>query len=180
MIAIGGAAAQTLRVRELLAALGPMVTARRVRLTLVAGTEGPLARRFDRWIARAGLYDLPADQVEILYADDFDDYYRRFNDRLADTDLLWTKPSELVFYAALGLPLILDDPIGHHEWHNRNWAFETGVALERPDPRHAATWLDDHLRRGTFCEVAERAHAGLPRDGADRIADALQQEFTPR
>jgi hypothetical protein len=180
VIAIGGAAAQTSRVRELLATLGPMVRARRVRLTLVAGTDGSLARRFDRWIARAGPQDLPSDQVEILYADDFDDYYRSFNDRLADTDLLWNKPSELVFYAALGLPLILDDPIGYHEWHNRKWALEAGVALERPDPRHADAWLDDHLRRDTFCEVAERAYAGLPRDGADRIADALQTEFTGR
>ena len=99
---------------------------------------------------------------------------------LADTDLLWTKPSELVFYAALGLPLVLDDPIGHHEWHNRKWALAAGAALELPDPPHTPSWLSDHLRRGTFCEIAERAYAALPRDGIDRIADALQIEFTGR
>ena len=40
-------------------------------------------------------------------ADDFDAYWHAFNGTLADVDVIWTKPSEMVFYAGLGIPLIL-------------------------------------------------------------------------
>ena len=39
--------------------------------------------------------------------------------------MLWTKPSEMTFYAALGIPLILAPPLGAHERYNRRWALET-------------------------------------------------------
>ena len=33
---------------------------------------------------------------------------------LRETDVLWTKPSELCFYPALGIPLIMSAPLGAH------------------------------------------------------------------
>ncbi len=40
---------------------------------------------------------------------------------LRTTDILWTKPSELSFYTALGLPIIMTPPLGSQEEFNRKW-----------------------------------------------------------
>jgi hypothetical protein len=179
-VAIGGAAAQAERIHGLVGALGPLVSDGRVRLDLVAGTDAALAKRFRRWTAALRSDPVAGHRVSILHHPRFDTYYRRFNELLAVTDLLWTKPSEMVFYAALGLPLVLDDPVGHHEWHNRRWVVSSGAALLRPDPRDAAEWLEHELLNGTVHRAVEDGFSNLPRDGADRVADWLQSEFTDR
>ena len=175
-IAIGGAGAQADRVRILLERLAPLLNRDRLRLALVAGTDAALARTFARWISAARLQGA----VDVVHARGFLDVYRQFNDLLADTDVLWTKPSELVFYAALGLPVILDDPVGHHEWHNRRWLIASGAGIERPDPTQVERWLVRQLDRGTYVEAASRGFDALPRTGVHRIADSLQSEFTDR
>jgi hypothetical protein len=42
-------------------------------------------------------------------------YFPRFNQILAETDILWSKPSEINLIRALGLPLVLSPPVGVHE-----------------------------------------------------------------
>jgi hypothetical protein len=54
---------------------------------------------------------------------------------LARADVLCTKPSEMVFYAGLGLPPLLTKPIDIHENYNLRFARENGAALEQRDPR---------------------------------------------
>ena len=45
--------------------------------------------------------------MRVLIAPDKPSYFNQFNRWLRDTDILWTKPSELVFYCALGIPILL-------------------------------------------------------------------------
>ena len=59
---------------------------------------------FEEFLAEVRLSGCP--QVEVLQEPDFDSYYEAMNALLARTDVLWTKPSELTFYAALGLPIV--------------------------------------------------------------------------
>jgi hypothetical protein len=118
--------------------------------------------------------------VEVVHSADFWDYYRQFNRLLADTDVLWTKPSEMVFYAALGLPLVLDDPVGHHEWHNRRWIVSAAVGTPRPELGRVGGWLADRFEDGSFITLARTAERALPRTGCERIAAVLRSEFTDR
>jgi hypothetical protein len=64
---------------------------------------------------RAGLAVGDGIGLRIFCARDFFTYYRQLNQLLADSDVLWTKPSELSFYAGLGVPLVLAKPVGAHE-----------------------------------------------------------------
>jgi len=175
-LAVGGAGAQAGAARELLASLRPLLLGGRLRLALVAGTRGELAGWFARLVGGAGL----GDAVEVVAAESLSAYLAVFNRLLRRTDLLWTKPSELVFFAALGLPLLLDAPLGGHEARNRSWVLDRGAALDAPTPRRAAAFLERHLADGALAAAAWRGFLELPQRGLYRVVEVLAREgFTP-
>jgi hypothetical protein len=146
-----------------------------LRLALVAGIRPEVEARFREILRAARMEDLagPGGPVELLRGDGFDDYYRRFNALLARADLLWTKPSELCFYAALGLPLLLAPPVGVHERYNRRWVRESGAGIKQRDPRLAAEWLADGLADGNLAAAAWAGYMRLPKFGLYRILEAV-------
>jgi UDP-N-acetylglucosamine:LPS N-acetylglucosamine transferase len=168
-VAIGGAGAQAGRVRRLLRCLAGPLRSGDLRVALVAGLRHRLARRFDRWVAVE--LAKAAGSVEVIEARDFAELYRRFNTLLERTDALWTKPSELSFYAALGLPLILDDPVGDHEHANARWLLDGGAARIRPAGGALETEVPAWFGDGTLGGCARAAFDRLPRGGTARIAD---------
>ena len=76
--------------------------------------------------------------MEILYADNFPEYFTKFNRLMARTDLLWTKPSELSFYCGLGIRW-LSPPDWPHEVYNQQWLMEIGAAIRNKTRNTAAT-----------------------------------------
>jgi hypothetical protein len=173
MFAVGGAGAQSDVARMFLPSLRRALLAKRLRLTLVAGTRPEVAGDFRRWLAAAGLSSLGDESVRILLEKDFESYVAAFNEELARTDMLWTKPSELSFYGALGIPLILSWPVGAHEVYNRRWAIEHGAGIKQRDPRHAGEWIEEMLAAGTLAGAAWSGFLRMPKDGVFRIADIV-------
>jgi hypothetical protein len=137
----------------------------------VAGVHRGVAEAFRRWAAREGLDPRPGSGLEILVAEDFPSYERSFNAALAGTDVLWTKPSELVFFAALGLPLLLAPTLGFHERRNRRLARRGGFALDGRRPAGVPARLAAALRDGSLAEAAWRGFRRLPARGTWRILD---------
>jgi hypothetical protein len=111
--------------------------------------------------------------VELLVERDALVYLRRFNELLARTDILWSKPSEMTFFAALGLPLVAAPPVGVHEERNLAWALEHGAALPQGEPRRAAQWLLRWIEDGTLARVARAGRQRLPKLGLYEILDDL-------
>jgi hypothetical protein len=173
VFAIGGAGAQTDLARHLLPSLRPLLEGGKLRLTLVAGIRPEVAARFSAAIERAGLADRPGGEVDILFEPTLDRYFTRFNELLAETDLLLTKPSELVFFGGLGLPLVLSRPVGIHEGYNRRWAIENGVGLKMRDPRHAGWWIREWLSEGVLAAAAWFGFLRLPKFGLYQILEAI-------
>src|SRR5581483_10419610 len=136
--AVGGAGAQARLARDFLPGFRGLIEAGRFRLALVAGVREEVAAEFRAAISGAGLDSLLGRGIEILIETEFDAYFKRFNRLLAETDILWTKPSEITFFAALGLPLVFSWPMGVHERYNRRWAMHAGAGLKQSDPRFAA------------------------------------------
>jgi hypothetical protein len=169
VFAVGGAGAQAGDARHLLAALREPLRRGEVRLVLVAGTRPRVAADFERWIAAAGV----AGAVRVLFERDFASYYRSFNETLRDADVLWTKPSELTFYGALGLPLCLARPLGVHERRNREWAVGLGAAIDAGDSRATAARLPSLLADGTLAAAAWAGFTRMPRSGTARILEAV-------
>jgi hypothetical protein len=171
--AVGGAGAQAGVAGEALPGFRRALEAGKVRIALVAGVRAEVEARFRDDVARAGLEPLLGGALRILRAPSFAEYYARFNALLAETDVLWTKPSELTFYGALGLPLVLAPPVGVHERYNRRWAREGGAGLKQREARFAGEWMMDWLSDGVLAAAAWAGYMRLPKFGLERILEAV-------
>ena len=169
VFAVGGTGAQLGVVRKFLPSLREPLRAGKLRLTLVAGTRDDTASAL-----RACVQDAVLDgHVDILHEPDLLAYFRRFNALLATADVLWTKPSEMTFFGALGLPLIFAPPIGVHENYNRRWAIECGAGFRQRELHAAAGWLTEWLHDGTLAAAAWSGAMRMPKSGLYRIVREL-------
>lgn len=150
MFAVGGAGAQTELAIKLLNQLTDSIRLKRCRLTLVAGVREDARQTFDKAIKATGL----KTGVSVIFAPDKDSYFEEFNAALRTTDVLITKPSELSFYAALGLPIIMTEPVGAQELANRDWLLNIGAGIDALDWNYCGDWLFDWLESGRLARAA--------------------------
>lgn len=174
MFAVGGAGAQADIARKFLPSLRGALASGRLALTLVAGVREHVSDTFREFLAEHAMADLLGGPIDILLERDFDSYYRRFNEVLATTDVLWSKPSEITFYGALGIPLVLSQPVGVHEKYNRRWAMENGAGIKMRDPAFAGEWLNELLAEGTLAAAAWHGFMRMPKFGTQRIAELVR------
>lgn len=170
---VGGAGAQAELARDLLKGLRSLINEGKVRIALVAGVRGEIAAKFQEWVREAGLGDHLGSAVRVELAASLEEYFPRFNQLLAETDVLWTKPSEMTFFAALGLPLVLTDPVGFHERYNRRWAVENGPGLKQRNPRYAEFWMREWLNEGTLAAAAWYGFLRMPKHGLYQILETV-------
>ena len=143
------------------------IEAGKLRLALAAGCRPEVARQLRDELYAAGLDGHPG--AELHEAPDFASYLRDFNALLARADALWSKPSEMTFFAALGLPFISAPPVGVHESWNLRWATDRGAALPQHDPAAAGEWLMEWLEDGVLASAAEAGFTRLPQLGLYEI-----------
>jgi hypothetical protein len=168
--AVGGAGAQAEIGVSILQSLKDLIEQRKLSLRLVAGVSQSAAELFTHAAREFGLQKHLGDSLQIIYADTKDEYFARFNETIATTDILWTKPSELSFFAALGLPIVVAPPIGSQEVQNRKWLLYLGAGLDELDPRFAHEWLPDLISSGKLAETAMQGFIKMEREGAAAIA----------
>jgi len=107
--------------------------------------------------------------VEIIFERNIEDYFQKFSWALKKTDILWTKPSEISFYTALGLPIIMSPSIGSQEDFNREWLLELGAGMNQKNPQHTDQWLFDLLDYGWFAEAAMDGFIEVEKMGKENI-----------
>ncbi|MGI6373831.1 MAG: DUF6938 domain-containing protein [Patescibacteria group bacterium] len=150
--AVGGAGAQKELGASILANLSGKIKKGEIKLNLVAGVRTEVKEYFREHLA---LNNISAGSgVEIIFASQKNDYFKIFNQVLRETDILWTKPSELSFYAGLGLPIIMSEPVGSQEDFNREWLISIGAGIDSFDPRYTDEWLTDMLNSGNLARAA--------------------------
>ncbi len=178
VFAVGGAGAQVDLACALPLALCDRIRDGRVRLALVAGTRADTATACLTALEEAGLRDLerPGGPVEVVRAPTFAAYLARLSPVLASADVLFTKPSEMTFFAGLGLPLLLAPCLGRHEEHNARTVLRRGAALHAGPARHADRWLPPLLEDGRLAAAAWAGWRRLPSHGTRRILALLPRE----
>lgn len=154
MFSIGGAGAQKEIALQALESLAPYVKRRELIFTLALGTKDETKKYVIDAIRDAGLAKLLGNGIALLWDGDAEKYFAAMNRALRTTDILWSKPSELSFYAALGIPLIIAPPLGSHEEKNQDWLVVLGAGMDQNDPRYASEWIFDRIRSGWFAEAA--------------------------
>lgn len=171
--AVGGAGAQVEIGQQIAGSLKPAILAGRFRLILIAGVNRVVERLFREHLTRIGLDDALGDGVIVVREDDRPAYFDRFNALMRETDILWTKPSELSFYTGLGIPIVTAPPIGPQEDKNQSWLLDKGCAFPQDTPSLAHEWLPDLIEDGL---LAERAMDGFIKNrklGVYKIEEVL-------
>ena len=152
--AVGGAGAQRMIASDILKSLKKKLLANEINFNLVAGSRNDVYLYFKNHITECGLSRAFGKNLKIIYEVNKEDYFRVLNKELCDTDILWTKPSEMVFYTALGLPIIMAPSIGSQEVYNRTWLKTIGAGISQNDPRYTHEWLFDWVNSGWLAEAA--------------------------
>lgn len=174
VFAVGGAGAQAELAADFLPSLAHSLRRRKLVVTLVAGLRPEVDASFRTTIERCSLTEqLETGAIRILHCSDHQSYFRAFNELLASADVLWTKPSELSFFGALGIPLLFSSPVGSHERYNRRWAISTGAGIKQGEVRLAGEWFWEMLKDGTFAGAAWSAYMRMSKFGLYRIVEEV-------
>jgi hypothetical protein len=172
--AVGGAGAQTEIAMMLARSLKPGILDGRFRLVLAAGVNPLVERVFQELVTRMGLGPALGDGVRIVREEGKPGYFDRFDDWMRETDILWTKPSELSFYSGLGIPIVMAPPIGSQESKNMRWLMDKGAALPQYTPRLALEWLSDMMKDGVLAEKAFNGFIKSRRLGVYKIEEVIR------
>lgn len=173
---VGGAGAQKQLAVDALSSLRKDLMKKRLRINLEAGTKKFIADFFLHAVDDLGLRRLLGDTVNVHFFADRPSYFRAFTKTLRQTDILWTKPSELSFYTGLGLPIIIAPPIGSQEEFNRLWLMTVGGGIEQMDPRYVNEWLFDWIASGGLARFAWNGYIEAPTHGTYRIESIITKE----
>lgn len=168
--AVGGAGALVEIGDMLMASYRTALNNGTMQLNLVAGTRDDVREHYER--ERRRMLD-PGARVNIIAADALEVYFERFNAAIRSTDVLWTKPSELSFYAGLGLPIVMTPPIGSQEKFNRKWLLEIGAGMRQEKPAYANEWMTELLMNGRLADMAWLGFLRGRKMGYHNIVDLL-------
>jgi len=149
---VGGAGAQKDIGATALMSLKNRIAAGELRMNLVCGVRPEVRAYFEDAVEAAGLADSP--NVSVMGGRGEVDYFESFNRSLRETDIVWTKPSEMSFYSGLGLPIIMAPTVGSQEVFNRHWLEEIQAGIPQNEPQYASEWIFELLEQGRFAEAA--------------------------
>ena len=175
MFSMGGAGAQKETGMKMLKSLKEKIIFGSVKVILSVGTRESSREYFVEKIKQIGLENELGENIEIIFGKSISGYFDWFNKALRTTDVLWTKPSELSFYSALGLPIIVAPPIGSQEDFNQRWILKSGFGINQEDPDYTSQWLFDWLGQGYLAEAAMQAFVEGEQLGALRIKEEMEE-----
>jgi len=154
LFSVGGAGAQKEIAIKIVKSLRERIKRGEIKIILSVGIREKIKKYFEKNLAEIKLNEAKPHCAEIIFEKDIESYFQKFNLALRKTDILWTKPSELSFYSALGIPIIISSSIGSQEEFNMRWLLKSGFGIFQENPRYTRQWLIDWLDRGYLAEAA--------------------------
>jgi len=174
--AVGGAGVQKEIAIKILKNLSLKIKKGEIKIFLIAGIREEVNKYFLENIKRLRLEPNLNKNIEIIYEENIRDYFKKFNQVLRKTDILWTKPSELSFYTALGLPIILAPTVGSQEDFNEEWLLRLGSAMRQKDLKYLDQWLPDFMDSGWFAEAGMQGFIEAKRLGTYEIEKIISKK----
>ncbi len=179
--AIGGAGAQVEMVDKILKSLKEKIKNGKVNLLLSAGIQKRVFETILGYINSHGLIEYLDKSIFIIFDSDVYKYLNKFNKAMRKTDVLWTKPSELSFYAGLGIPILIAPPIGPQERSNKKWLIKIHAGIEPPGPpEYAHQWLFDLREDGVLAEAAWSGFLQVKKLGSYEIEDIIKSKISEK
>jgi len=175
MFSVGGAGAQKEIGIKLLKYLIGQIKQEKIKVILSVGTNEKAKEYFEKNLKKLKLNEAKPHCAEIIYERKIEDYFQKFNQTLRKTDILWTKPSELSFYTALGIPIIIAPPIGSQEEFNMRYLLKSGFGILQENPNYVREWLFDWLDQGYLAEAAMQGFIEGERLGTLKIKKIISK-----
>jgi len=169
---VGGAGAQKEIGGQIAASLKKKLLNGEIKLNLVAGTKETV---YEYFLSVKSEISRDCPNINVVFAQSLDEYFLKFNALMHETDILWTKPSELSFYCALGIPIIIAPAIGSQEKFNRRWLLDIQAGIEQETSRDIDHWLTDLLDDGRFAEAAWSGFLKARKLGTYKILEVLEK-----
>lgn len=173
---VGGAGAQLGIAKHIMKSLKSALLKKKIKINLLVGMHFDFAEALRIYAKNNGLSKSLDKQLRIISEIDKRNYFSTFNKILRETDILWTKPSEMVFYTALGIPLIIAPPIGAHEHQNKEWLIDVGGGVEQKDIRYTNEWLFELILSGRLAEAAWNGFVDVENKGTYNIEKIVFQK----
>ena len=167
--AVGGAGAQAEWAERLVKEMSCHPEASKIRWLLIAGIRRQVRDYFMKL-----KNNFPAQDLEILFEDEKNAYFDAFNSVVRKTDLLISKPSEISFYAGLGIPVLMTPPIGPQEEYNRAWLLKNQAGTDLPLKERLSDWLVERLESGDFINQAIDGYRNIEKAGYHKILRYLE------
>lgn len=176
MFSIGGAGAQKEIGVQVINNLKDEIKAKHIRIIISVGIRKELRTYFEKHIEGLKL----DGWITVLSGKSMNEYFEKFNKALRTTDILWTKPSELSFYAGLGVPLIIAPTLGSQEDFNKRWLLHIGAGVEQDNPNYTDQWLFDLLNSGDLAEMAMQGFVEIKCLGTYNIEHIIRKDTSQR
>lgn len=170
MFSIGGAGAQKEICLNAINSLKDKIKKNQLRFFISVGVRQELIKYF-----ADNIKGLKLDGwVHIISGMNTEEYFKVFNEAIRETDILWTKPSELSFYSGLGVPIIIAPTIGSQEDFNKRWLLHVGAGIPQENPNYTDQWVDDFLQGGDFAEAAMQGFMEVEKKGTYNIEKIIE------
>lgn len=173
MYSVGGAGAQRKLGVDIMKSLKGHIRQKKIRLVLMAGVRKDVVRYFREAAEAVGLKRELGEWIVVPEYESRFDYFEGFDEWLAQTDIIWTKPSEMSFYTGLGIAVIMAPPIGSQEEFNRVWLQYVGGGIPQGDPKYTDEWLFDWINSGGMARMAWNGFIEAPTHGTYRIENVV-------
>lgn len=178
MFAIGGAGAQYDMAKNVLYTLRNKIKQKKINFFISLGIRTDIYNDFIKFVSSLNLSEYLDNSIKVIYDFNVFRYFVKFSQMLHETDIIWTKPSEMSFYCGLGIPILMAPPIGTHEEENKKWLIEIHAGIEPQSAvKYCDEWLFDMRKRGVFAEAAWDGFLSAPKLGTYNIEKIIADEI---
>lgn len=143
-------------------------------LHVFTGTDLARARSLEAITRNQTLHRHLGSSIVIHADEDEARAFDSFTQALPVLDVLWTAASPWVFYAGLGLPIIIQPPVGAQEEARYSWIRGVQAGLPPLELETLSEWLIDWKRSGGLARLAWNGYGSAPSMGYERLRDLLQ------
>lgn len=169
---VGGAGALSEVGLEIADSLRTEILNGEVTLYLIAGIKNKV---IDEYLEYKERKFVNCNNIQIIWAESLTEYFNKFVEIISHVHILWTKPSEIVFYSALGIPIVMTKPIGAQEKANREWIIDNRAGLDQSFSENLGYWLLTQFHSGHFGRMAHSGWYNGNRTALYRIPDIIEK-----
>ena len=150
------------------------IRANQLVLHIFTGANQVRTRLMEAIIQNQGLRRYLGSSLLLHAGSDEHIAYHAFVRLMPQIDLVWSVASPWVFYTGLGLPFIVQPPVGGQEEARYAWLRGIQAGLAPLELETMSEWLLDWKRSGGLARLAWNGYGAAPSEGFQRLNDLLQ------